>query len=264
MTATSCTPRPSPKSGRLPISMLVAVAALAASGCYGAYRGRVATTPVYYQQQQQYGYQTAYPAQAQLIYQAPPPPRQVYAPPQPYAGAQWVDGHWEWNGAQYVWMDGYWTEGRPGYVYMQPRWEQRGGGHIYVQGGWNQSGSTVVVQPQPYRQQPPPNYGGRGTVVVQPSGGRGSGTVVVQPSYGGGGGRGTVVVQPSAPSGRVVVQPSAPSAPSGRVVVQPSAPPAPSGRVVVQPSGGGGGRVVVQPSGPAGQAVRGSGRVLVR
>lgn len=231
----------------------LAFGALVLGGCYGSGRYRAQTG---YQAQTTY-VQQGYVQQG-YVQQAPPPPRQVYVTAQPYAGAQWVEGHWEWNGAQYVWFDGYWTEGRPGYSYVQPRWEQRGGGHVYVQGGWNQSGSTVVVQPQyrpqpqPYRQ-PPPNYGGRGTVVVQPPSGR----VVVQPSYQGGGGSGTVVVQPSAPSGRVVVQPSAPS---GRVVVQPSAP---SGRVVVQPSAPAG-RVVVQPSGPSGQAIRGSGRVLVR
>jgi hypothetical protein len=219
----------------------LAVGALVLGGCgAGRYRARTgyrAQTTVYQQQ----GY-----VQQGYVQQAPPPPRQTYMSPQPYAGAQWVEGHWEWNGAQYMWVDGYWTEGRAGYVYAQPRWEQRGGGHVYVEGGW-QGGGTVYVQPQPqpYRQ-PPPSYGG--TVVVRPSGPSAGGTVVVQPNYGGGGGGGgAVVVQPSAPAGRVVVQPSAPSAPAGRVVVQPS-----------------GGSVVVQPRGAAGGAFRGSGTVIVR
>ncbi|MBN8613624.1 MAG: YXWGXW repeat-containing protein [Deltaproteobacteria bacterium] len=144
MTATTCAPRPQ-AAGRFPLLALAALIALPLVGCYRGYSARVATTPVYG------GYQTtAYPAQGTLVYQAPPPPRQVYAQPQPYAGAQWVDGHWEWNGAQYVWVDGYWVQGRPGYVYMQPRWERRGGGYVYVDGGWGGGGGGVVVQqPRP-------------------------------------------------------------------------------------------------------------------
>jgi hypothetical protein len=103
---------------------LTTLVALASGGCYGGYRARVAPTTVYAQTQ----YQAQYPAQYGVVYQAPPPPMQTYAPPAPYAGAQWIEGHWEWNGAQYVWVEGYWVQGRPGYVYVQPRWERRSGG----------------------------------------------------------------------------------------------------------------------------------------
>jgi len=84
---------------------LLSALAVAGSGCYGAYRGRVvATTP------------TVYASSPGVVYQAPPPPRTVYAQPQPYADAQWVERPWEWNGAQYVWVDGCWMQARPGYL----------------------------------------------------------------------------------------------------------------------------------------------------
>jgi hypothetical protein len=209
MTSAAFAPR---SADRSLTPFLVALVALASSGCYAGYRGRVGTTV---QVQAQYGF----------VYQAPPPPMQTYAPPAPYAGAQWIEGHWEWNGAQYVWVEGSWVQGQPGLVYLQPRWERRGGGYVYVDGGWS-GGAGVVVQPGPSV---------TGTVVVQPQ----RGPVVVQPQPA------PVVVRP-APAGAVVVSPGraagvvvAPQPAPGRVVVQP----APPGGVAVTP----GARVVVRP-----------------
>lgn len=108
------------------------VIALGASGC---------ATRVY-----------ARPASGVVVYSAPPPPRVVVTrPPPPYAGAVWVDGHYQWNGAQYVWVDGYWIEPRPGYVFVQPRWEHQGGRYVYVPGGWARGGRIVhhVSPPRP-------------------------------------------------------------------------------------------------------------------
>jgi hypothetical protein len=219
--------------------LMAAVLMVGLSGCYGGYRGRVYSTT-----------SATVVAQPGLVYQAPPPPRSVYVQPAPYPGAVWVEGHWEWNGVQYVWVDGFWTEPRPGYVYVQPRWERRGGGYVYIDGGWAPAGGgAVVVQPRPTR----------GTVVVGPSQG---GAVVVQPRTGPAPDR--VVVSPSPPhsGGSVVVSPQ-----PGRVVVSPSQPAAPSGRVVVspsQPSQPSSGRVVVTPRGGPGGGVSGGGRVVVR
>ena len=85
------------------------------------------------------------------VYSAPPPRRQVVVqrPSQPYANAQWVEGHYQWNGNQYVWVDGYWVQQRAGYTFSQPRWVQQGNRHVYVRGGWSQGGRVVhYVQPR--------------------------------------------------------------------------------------------------------------------
>jgi hypothetical protein len=82
-----------------------------------------------------------------VVYQAPPtaPAVIVTPPPAPYAGAVWVDGHWSWDGVQYVWVDGYYVEPRVGYVYVQPRWVRRGGGWVYMQGNWSTHHAAVHV-----------------------------------------------------------------------------------------------------------------------
>ena len=148
------------------------------------------------------------------VYSAPPPAPVVVAQPAPVAGAVWVEGHYQWNGSQYVWVDGYYVQQRAGYQFVQPRWVVQGGRHVYVQGGWAQGGRVVhYVSPQhAYRPSGVvvrPGYS-PGRVVVQPRGGayrppprRG---VVVQPRRGGvyrpgpgvrvQGPRGTVVVRP--------------------------------------------------------------------
>ncbi|MEM9193216.1 MAG: hypothetical protein AAGF12_28840 [Myxococcota bacterium] len=96
-----------------------------------------------------------------VVYQAPPQPRVVVnrPPPAPYQGAVWVQGHWNWNGAQYVWVNGHYIQPRVGYVYAQPRWERRGNGWVHVQGNWRphqgrvhvQRRNTVRVQPRVQR-----------------------------------------------------------------------------------------------------------------
>ncbi len=114
------------------LGILVA-GSLALSGCYArAHGGVYATAPVH--------------ASGVVVYQAPPAPRVVVhtPPPAPYQGAVWVQGHWQWNGAQYVWVDGHYMQPRAGYVYVQPRWERRGNGYVYVQGTWRAGGGGQV------------------------------------------------------------------------------------------------------------------------
>lgn len=95
-----------------------------------------------------------------VVYQDPPPPRMVVQPAAPYGGAVWVEGNWQWNGAQWVWADGYWQQPRVGYVYVQPRWERRGNGWVHVEGRWNQHRpghnrpNQVQVQPAPVQVRP--------------------------------------------------------------------------------------------------------------
>ena len=117
-------------------------------------------------------------ASGYVVYEAPPAPRVVVRPAEPYAGAIWVAGHWQWTGAQWAWVEGYWEQPRVGYVYVQPRWARQGRGWVYVGGGWRASGGRVYVQPH-QRQY-------RGNVEVRPARpavevrGRARGTVEVR------------------------------------------------------------------------------------
>lgn len=105
--------------------------------------------------------------ESQRVSYAPPSaPAVTYAPgPPPYRSAIWVDGHWEYDGYQYVWVDGYWIEGRDDSDFVQPRWEPRGGEYVYVPGGYRDRRSGVIVSP------PPPPRGGTGGRVTGRSGG---------------------------------------------------------------------------------------------
>ncbi|MCB9591454.1 MAG: YXWGXW repeat-containing protein [Sandaracinaceae bacterium] len=126
------------------------------------------------------------------VQSAPPPPpatRVVVRPAAPYSNAVWVEGHYQWNGAQYVWVPGHYVQQRAGYTFVQPRWVNQGGRYVYVDGGWGRGGRVVHT----YRAPAPRatvRYQGRRRGVsvgvrrrspgVRVSGPRG-GTVVVRP-----------------------------------------------------------------------------------
>jgi WXXGXW repeat (2 copies) len=69
---------------------------------------------------------------------APPPPQAENPPPSPGPSYVWNQGHWSWDGAQYVWTLGRyvvppttvarWT---PGY------WQQGPNGWVWIDGSWN-------------------------------------------------------------------------------------------------------------------------------
>ena len=70
--------------------------------------------------------------QISFIARSPPPPRHVAVPPQPVAGAIWIDGYWNWAGARFVWVDGYWERNPPpGRTWERHRW-------IHTKRGWYQ------------------------------------------------------------------------------------------------------------------------------
>ncbi|MBX3275933.1 MAG: hypothetical protein KF729_37100 [Sandaracinaceae bacterium] len=180
--------RASPHLVRSLVVVSLGVAALAVSGC--ASRAYVRPGTVYVQS-------------------APPPARVSVRPMAPYAGAVWVDGHYEWDGYQYVWVDGHYVQPRAGYTFVQPRWVNQGGRYVYHNGGWGRGGRVVHYYNAPratvYRGggvqvQRGPVYRGGGVTVRQRGGGqvyRGGG-----PGYRGGGVR---VVGPR--GGGVVVRP---------------------------------------------------------
>ncbi|NOY90222.1 MAG: BcpO-related WXXGXW repeat protein [Deltaproteobacteria bacterium] len=127
------------------LATLTAILALSfASGCFGHVRTRRA---VYVQPGVTASVSTAPVAQGVVVYQAPPARRATVAvrPAAPVSGAVWVQGQWQWNGAQYVWTEGYWLQPRAGSVYVQPRWQRRGRGYVYVQGAWRGTPSSADV-----------------------------------------------------------------------------------------------------------------------
>jgi hypothetical protein len=126
--------------------LLAALALTFASGCYATVRAR----PVYVQPVATATVTTAPAPQGVVVYQAPPAPRATVSvrPAAPWAGAVWVQGNWQWNGAQYVWVQGRWLQPRAGAVYVQPRWQRRGRGYVYVQGSWRGNGRGRTVRRQ--------------------------------------------------------------------------------------------------------------------
>ena len=116
-------------------------AAVLLSGCFW----RARTQPVTYGAT----YNGGVAADGVVVYQAPPQPQVVVQQPAvPYQGAVWVQGHWTWNGAQYVWSQGHYVQPRVGHVYVQPRWQRRGTGYVYVGGGWRAGAHRRAVRQQ--------------------------------------------------------------------------------------------------------------------
>ncbi|MCS6799206.1 MAG: hypothetical protein NZ898_11885 [Myxococcota bacterium] len=96
---------------------------------------------------------------------APPPPRAERRPPRPSANAEWIPGHWRWNGETWIWLRGFWrvpesdltaglttrapeppppvrSETPPsvppvaGAVWIAGHWQWSGSGWIWVEGSW--------------------------------------------------------------------------------------------------------------------------------
>ena len=132
----------------LGVGLLAAVTAVLTSGC--VIRARAHPVGVYYTTGSEV-----------YVSQPMPPPRvEVVSGVAPYSGAVWVNGHWQWSGANWVWVSGQWDRPvRPGYVWIQPRYQYRGGRHVYVRGYWG-AGGAVRVRSTPVRRAPPPPAAG--------------------------------------------------------------------------------------------------------
>jgi WXXGXW repeat (2 copies) len=98
---------------------------LAGAGCYS----------------DEYASQPAY-ATARPVTVAVPPPAPVdeVPPPEPYPGAVWMAGYWDWRADQnrHVWVAGHWaTPPRAGVAYMPPSWHaDPHGGYYRMPGRW--------------------------------------------------------------------------------------------------------------------------------
>lgn len=79
---------------------------------------------------------TAQPAAAQP-YPPLPPPRYEPVPPPPGGRYVWENGHWQWNGVQYVWVPGRYVVRRPGWGRYAPgHWAVRHGRWVWVPAHW--------------------------------------------------------------------------------------------------------------------------------
>ncbi len=68
---------------------------------------------------------------------APPPPRVEVIPVAPGPTHIWAQGHWHWDGREYVWVSGRYLE-RPHYqaAWEPGHWEHRGYGWSWIPGHW--------------------------------------------------------------------------------------------------------------------------------
>ena len=68
------------------------------------------------------------PAPVAEVVPAPPGPREVWV---------WQQGHWRWDGREYVWQPGHYVE-RPqrGAEWVPPHWQERCGNWVFVAGHW--------------------------------------------------------------------------------------------------------------------------------
>jgi len=107
------------------MSAVVFGAALGGAGCYD---DQYAARPVY-----------ATP-QPVTVAVAPPPPVDEVPPPEPYVGAVWLAGYWDWRNdlGRHVWVAGHWAAPpRAGVVYVPPSWHVAPrGGYYRVPGRW--------------------------------------------------------------------------------------------------------------------------------
>jgi hypothetical protein len=98
--------------------LLIAVV-VAGAGCYS---DEYATPPVY-----------AAAPRPVTVALAPPPLVEEVPPQEPYPGAVWMAGYWDWRASEnrHVWVAGHWaTPPRTGLAYMPPSW------HADAHGGW--------------------------------------------------------------------------------------------------------------------------------
>jgi WXXGXW repeat (2 copies) len=90
---------------------------------------------------EEYAYEPGYVAARPVTIAVPPPaPVPEQPPPEPYAGAVWMSGYWDWapDTGRHVWIPGHWaTPPRVGVIYMPPSWRADGrGGWYRVPGRW--------------------------------------------------------------------------------------------------------------------------------
>jgi YXWGXW repeat-containing protein len=66
-----------------------------------------------------------------------PPPDVAEAPTAAPAGEyDWVKGHYNWNGHDWVWQPGHWQQRKVGYAWVPGHWDRRAHGWVWIEGHW--------------------------------------------------------------------------------------------------------------------------------
>jgi hypothetical protein len=100
---------------------------------------------------------------AVVVYDQPPPPRQVVVESRP--GYIYVEGRWDWQNNNWVWVDGHYERQRMGHAWEQGHWERRGNAWHWIEGRWVAGGSMegsggVIVRDHRDQTPPPADTGG--------------------------------------------------------------------------------------------------------
>jgi len=72
------------------------------------------------------------------VYPTVPPPDPIpeMAPPSPGYGYMWINGYWDWTGADWTWYSGYWAPRAEASMYVGPRFVFLGGRPVYYRPYW--------------------------------------------------------------------------------------------------------------------------------
>src|SRR5258708_6937286 len=62
------------------------------------------------------------PVQPVEVEVAPPAPIVEVRPAEPFTGAVWIPGYWQWNGAHHIWVGGRWSAPRAGWTWEPAHW----------------------------------------------------------------------------------------------------------------------------------------------
>ncbi len=72
------------------------------------------------------------------VYPTVPPPDPIpeMAPPSPGYGYVWINGYWDWTGADWTWYSGYWAPRAEASMYVGPRFVFLSGRPVYYRPYW--------------------------------------------------------------------------------------------------------------------------------
>jgi len=76
------------------------------------------------------------------VYPETPPPDPIpeYQPPAPGYGYAWVNGYWDWTGAEWTWDTGYWAPADQAYLFIGPRFLFVDGRPVFYRPYWQGPG----------------------------------------------------------------------------------------------------------------------------
>jgi hypothetical protein len=87
------------------------------------------------------------PPRAVVVAGQPPPSPAEPVPAPPYAGAVWIQGHYDWSAEGWVWLPGSYVRPRAGHRWVAPRYERDAERVRYTPGHWMpvETGAAAAV-----------------------------------------------------------------------------------------------------------------------